>query len=123
MFMTAGTPTPGEIALHCSTLPGLRTCIVISPGGVIHGSPDSLDEEVRDFNNHAPRAHEYLTGLAQSMGFESQGSFTLRSTSVIRTFFIERHLCLAVLHTEEGFLPGVREKLILTARSLADMLS
>ena len=123
LFMTSGTPSAEEIAQHCAALPGLRTAIVIAPGSVIHGNPESSDDEVRDFNTHAPRAHEYLTGLAQSMGFENKGSFTRRSTAVIRTFFIERHVCLAVLHGDEGFQPGVREKLILTARSLADLLA
>lgn len=122
LFHTGTEPTPDELARQCAALPGLRTCIVVSRTGSILGSPEATDEEVRDFNTHAPKAHEYLTGLAQSMGFGDQGSFTLRSPTVVRTFFIERHLCLAVLHGEEGFQPGVREKLILTARALAEMI-
>jgi hypothetical protein len=122
LFNTEAVPTADELAQHCAALPGLRTCIVVSRTGAILGTPDAADEEVHDFNTHAPKAHEYLTGLAQSMGFGDQGSFTLRSPAVVRTFFIERHLCLAVLHGEEVFQPGVREKLILTARALAEML-
>jgi hypothetical protein len=56
------------------------------------------------------------------MGFEGNGSFTLRSAAAMRTFFIERGLCLAVLHTRAAFPPGVRDKLLLTARLLADIV-
>jgi hypothetical protein len=39
------------------------------------------------------------------------------------SFFAVGDVCLAVLHAEPTFRPGVREKLTLVVRSLAEMLA
>lgn len=122
LFMTDATLRRQEIVDRCAAFPGLRACLIIASQGVTHSGHDGASEDVRQFCTNAPRAHEYLTGLAQSMGIEGQGTFTLRSGSTIRTFFIDHGVCLAVLHAQAAFPPGVREKLILVARSLADVM-
>ncbi len=122
LFMTDEDLSTEEIVNRCGELSGLQACLIISSGGVVSSGKDSSCEEVANFTANAPRSYEYLTGLAQSMGIEGQGSFTLRTGATVRTFFIERGLCLAVLHGQAGFEPGVRDKLILTARSLADLI-
>ncbi len=75
-------------------------------------------EEVRGFSAAAPQSYRYLKGLAESLGMADQGTFTLRADKSIRSFFLEPGVCLAVLHSEPGFRPGVREKLILVTREL-----
>jgi hypothetical protein len=122
LFMTDEDLSTEETVNRCGELPGLRACLIISSGGVVSSGKDSSCEEIGHFTSNAPRSYEYLTGLAQSMGIEGQGSFTLRTGATVRTFFIERGLCLAVLHGQAGFEPGVRDKLILTARCLADLM-
>jgi hypothetical protein len=122
LFATDDDLSAQEIVNLCGELPGLRACLVIAPDGVTSSGQDSSDEEIGHFTANAPRSHEFLTGLAQSMGIEDQGSFTLRSGTTVRTFFIDRGLCLAVLHAQAAFEPGVRDKLIVTLRSLADLL-
>ena len=120
--MTDDDLSTQEIINQCGSLPGLRACLVITPEGVISSGQNSANEEIEHFIANAPRSHEYLSGLAQSIGIEGAGSFTLRSGTTVRTFFIERGLCLAVLHGQPGFEPGVRDKLVVTLRSLADLL-
>ena len=121
-FSSANDLTPHEIVDHCAQLPGLRSCLAIVAGNAIASGHGSGSDDVAHFTANAPRAFEYLTGLAESMNFEGNGSFTLRAGSTVRTFIIESGVCLAVLHEKSAFAPGVREKLILTARALADMM-
>ena len=121
-FFVTGDLTPHQIVDHCSQIPGLRSCLAIVSGNVIASGHDSTSEDISRFTANAPRAFEFLTGLAESMSFEGNGSFTLRAGASERTFFIESGICLAVLHEKPGFAPGVREKLILTARALAEMM-
>ena len=121
LYLTDGDLTPHQVVDCCSQLPGIRSCLVIVSGNVISSGHDSGSEEVQHFTANAPKSHEYLAGLAGSMGIEGDGSFTLRSGTSVRTFFIARGLCLAVLHARSGFAPGVRDKLLLTARCLADL--
>ncbi len=121
-FSSANDLTPHEIVDHCAQLPGLRSCLAIMSGSSIASGHGSGSDDVAHFTANAPRAFEYLTGLAESMNFEGNGSFTLRAGATVRTFIIESGVCLAVLHEKSAFAPGVREKLILTARALADMM-
>jgi hypothetical protein len=123
LFMTDQDLTPHDIVDQCARLPGLRSCLAIVPDGVVASEHNAANEDVSHFTANAPRAHEYLTGLAESMGIESKGSFTLRSGNTVRTFFVESKICLAVLHGEPRFEPGVRDKLILTARALAEIIA
>ena len=48
--------------------------------------------------------------------------FTLRTAKGVVSFFAVGDICLATLHAEPNFQPGVREKLVLVSRSLAEML-
>jgi hypothetical protein len=121
LLLTDDDPTPDEIVAHSAGLEGVAASIAILPSGVVSASCDAESGDVGRFVANAPRAYEYLTGLAESMGIEGSGSFTLRSGSGIRTFFIERGICLAVLHGASPFGPGVRDRLVLTARLLADI--
>ncbi len=121
LFMTDNDLTLQEIVDRCATLPGLRASLAVSPAGVTASAHSNADEEINHFISNSARSYEYFTGLASSMGIDGQGSFTLHSGPSIRTFFIEQNFCFAVLHSEAGFQPGVRDKLILTARSLANL--
>lgn len=121
LFDSENDLTLHEIVERLAKLPGLRSAIAITGGGPISSGRDSGHEEVVQFRNSAAKSHEYLAGLAESMGYGSSGSFTLRAGSSVRTFFIENGNCLAVLHANSTFAPGVREKLIITSRLLRDL--
>jgi hypothetical protein len=110
-----------EIVDRMAHLPGLRAAVVIINGRTIASDAGSSGDEVRQFTASAPKSGEYLSGLAESMGYGTSGTFTLRAGRGVRTFFIEGGNCLAVLHDESAFAPGVRDKLLLTARTLAEI--
>lgn len=123
LFMTDEDLPPARILELCAQLPGLRACVAITPAGLFSGGHPSGGTDIDHFTANASRAFEYLTGLAENMGIDGVGSFTLRSGNTVRTFFIEQDLCLAVLHGQGAFSPGVRDRLLLTARALAGTLS
>ena len=57
--------------------------------------------------------------LAESMGMSPEGCFTLRADQMVRTFFLDGSICMAVLHAQPEFAPGIRDKLILVTREVA----
>ncbi len=101
-------------------LPGVRAAVAIINGRTVAGHGEG-GEEHSQFSSTAAKSCEYLSGLAESMGCGTSGSFTLRAGKGVRTFFLEAGNCLAVLHGESAFAPGVRDKLLLTARLLQEI--
>ncbi len=118
IFDTERVLTPQEIADRSARFPGICACVIITAAGMAQSSGPEECEEVRGFSAAAPQSYRYLKGLAESLGMADQGTFTLRADKSIRSFFLEPGVCLAVLHSEPGFRPGVREKLILVTREL-----
>ena len=112
--------TPSDVVNLAGALPGLAGCVLLAGDHTLasenlHGTPAEA------FPATARRTLDSLTCLAETLGFGDAGNFTLRSDHGVRTFFLERGVCLAVFHEQPSFLPGVREKLILTARELGAM--
>ena len=122
IFMTEQTLQPRDVVNLSSAFPGIRSCLIITPQGVTSSDHDSGDEQVRSFARSAPRTYQSLMALAESIGMQQQGSFTLRTDSGVCSFFVENGACMAVLHQHPSFQPGVREKLILVTREIASML-
>jgi hypothetical protein len=122
IFDTDQDLTQQEIVDHIARLPGLKSALAIINGSVIASSPGSDSDEITQFTASAPKSCEYLGGLAESMGYGSSGSFTLRAGTGVRTIFLEKGHCLAVLHATSAFAPGVRDKLLVTARTLGDLV-
>lgn len=121
IFDTDDDLTTHQIVDRLAQLPGIRSAVGIINGGVIASGHASGSEEVARFIASAPKNCEYLTGLAESMGYGRSGSFTMRAGAGVRTIIIENGNCLAVLHDKSGFGPGVRDKLLLTVRLLGEL--
>jgi hypothetical protein len=121
LFLTADPLTPASIAEKCAAFPGLRACLVLQTDGTRHSGSSQTGSDVAHFHDTAHRSAESLRMLAESLGQEPRGTFTLRSGGGLRTILLERTVSLAVLHDGTEFHPGVREKLALTVRALADM--
>ena len=109
----------GQIAERLAQLNGLCASVIISPEGQDNGGSNEANAEV--FFNKAGKSHQSLIALAESIGMPPHGAFTLRADQMVRTFFIEGDICIAVLHSESTFAPGVRDKLILLTRELAKL--
>jgi hypothetical protein len=123
LFLTAEPLTPALIAEKCATFPGLSACLILKADGTKHAGSSQSGGDVGHFNDTAHRSIESLRMLAESLGQEARGVFTLNSGGGTRTIFLDRTVSVAVLHTSADFQPGVREKLTLVVRALADMKS
>lgn len=121
IFSTDEDLTAREIVDRLAQLPGLRSAVAIIKGDVFASEDAGDSEEVAQFIASSPKNCEYLTGLAESMGYGRSGSFTLRAGTGVRTIIIENGNCLAVLHDTAGFGPGVRDKLLVTVRILGGL--
>ena len=109
----------GQIAERLAQLNSLCAAVIISPAGQENGGSNAGNSEV--FFSKAAKSHQSLIALAESIGMPPHGAFTLRADQMVRTFFIEGDICIAVLHSESIFAPGVRDKLILLTRELAKL--
>lgn len=109
----------GQIAERLAQLNGLCASVIISPAGQENGGSNDGNSDV--FFSKATKSHQSLIALAESIGMPPHGAFTLRADQMVRTFFIEGDICIAVLHSESTFAPGVRDKLILLTRELAKL--
>lgn len=107
-----------KIAQLIARLPGLTACLIAAPGGLTTAgeippgfNPGEIREIARDLFQTAARN-------AARLGTIAPRTVTLHGEPPI-SLFLERGVCLAVLHTDRGFLPGVREKLLILAEQVA----
>ena len=121
IFLTAEPLTPALIAVKCATLPGLSACLIVKADGAKYGGSSQTGGDAGHFNDTAHRSIESLRMLAESLGQEVRGVFTLHSGGGTRTIFLDRTVSVAVLHSSTDFQLGVREKLTLVMCALADM--
>ncbi len=121
LFMTERSLTPQEIIEQCAQFPGLGGAVFLDGRSAVGASRIPSNPEIAALVASAPETYNSLTHLASAMGVAHTGSFTMRTDRALRSFFIERGVCLAVLHDQPNFQPGVREKLILVSRALSAM--
>jgi predicted regulator of Ras-like GTPase activity (Roadblock/LC7/MglB family) len=123
IFSTEKTMRPQDIVDFSSQFPGIRGCLIITAEGVTRSGRLDDSEEVRQFSEKAGALFEKTSSLIAELGLGTEQTFTLRTGQSIMSFFTQGDICLAVLHGQANFLPGVREKLILVTRELAKMLA
>jgi predicted regulator of Ras-like GTPase activity (Roadblock/LC7/MglB family) len=123
IFSTEKTMRPQDIVDFSSQFPGIRGSLIITPEGVTRSGRLDDSDEVRHFSEKASVLYEKTSSLITELGLGTEQTFTLRTGRGIMSFFTHGSICLAVLHGEPNFHPGVREKLILVARELAKMLA
>ncbi|MGI8601695.1 MAG: hypothetical protein ACR2OZ_01715 [Verrucomicrobiales bacterium] len=123
IFATEKSLRPQDVVDLSSQFPGIRGCLIITPEGVTRSGRLDDSEEVRHFSEKAGALFEKTSSLISELGLGSEQTFTLRTGRSIMSFFTNGTICLAVLHAEPNFQPGVREKLILLTRELAKMLA
>ena len=78
-------------------------------------------QDLDQLASQAPAIYGKVRDLANDLGFTSSEAFTLRTGRGVISFFAEGETCLSVLHQEPEFEPGVREKLVLVARGVAQL--
>ena len=123
VFATDGPLSLQDVVDRAARFDGLRACLVHTPHTCMHtaAAPDD-PEDVRHFRERAAALFEKTAGLVREMDPSArEQSFTLRTGTTVASFFAVDDICLAVLHADPNFRPGVREKLTLIARSLPEM--
>lgn len=125
VFATDQVLSTQDVVNHAARLEGLRSCLVHTPHASLHSASSGEEsDDVRHFRDRAGVLFEKTASLVRELDPAArEQSFTLRTARGVVSFFAVGDVCLAVLHAEPSFRPGVREKLTLTARSLADMLA
>jgi hypothetical protein len=104
------------ICLHAAALPAVHGCLLLADGAVLRGGawPAELDlKTLRDLR-------ERLSGAAAAFPGTLPGvqAITLHTGALSLSFFDREPVCLCIVHSARGFLPGVREKLTLLAERL-----
>jgi hypothetical protein len=117
IFSTSEPFTLSKVARRVVGLPGISSCALSTPGKLVQAS---RSEESR-IGNEAREMVTTLRNLAKLTGLPEARTFTLHTDRGIVSLFLEGDCCVTVHHESAAFPPGVREKLILVARSLINL--
>ena len=123
IFSTDQTLRPQDVVDLSSEFAGIRSCLILTPHATVQGGGSSAADDVLHFRQRAGMLFEKAASLVRELDPNAREQmFTLRTSKGVVSFFAVGDVCLAVLHAEPNFQPGVREKLTLVSRSLAAML-
>lgn len=89
-------------------------------GGSLKAARANATEDSK-LAEQAPSIYRKVRDLANDLGFEFSQTFTMRTGRGVISFFADGESCLSVLHNESEFEPGVRERLALVARGVAQL--
>ena len=104
-------------------MPGLDGCAVMFGDGLRLAGNFPDENEVEGFSAMAPPFFKRAKNFALESGMGTLHSFTFHTDRAPCSFLMHDDICLAVRHTNRGFMPGVREKLEVVVRELARMYS
>lgn len=114
IFSTSETFTLSMVARRIVGLPGIVNCTLSTPGKLVQASKTDSGR----IGSEAREMVATLRNLAKLTGLPEARTFTLHTDRGIVSLFLEGDCCVMVTHETASFEPGVREKLILSARSL-----
>lgn len=114
--------TPQLAVERTAALPGVLGVVLFRRNGEIVASHLPGEEGVKKMGRQTPSIFGRIRDLAGELGFAGSEAFTLHTGRGIVSFFGQGQSCLAVLHAERVFEPGMREKLTLIARGMASLL-
>lgn len=114
LFHTTETLTLGRVVELFGALPGVQSCILACDGEVVakNNIPDGVDPEL--LNSHARDACAMLQPLneaSQRMGIGTVPGLTVHTERGPFSIIQQQSLTMLVFHREDGFRPGVREKM------------
>lgn len=122
MFATQEVFTPQKAVERTAELPGVDGAVLFSRRGELVAAVLPADEAAKRLGQQTPAIFSRIQELAGDLGFAGSEVFTLHTGSRIVSFFGHGGCCLAILHGERIFGPGMREKLMLIARGAAALL-
>lgn len=117
IFSTSDHFTLSLVARRVVGLPGINSCSLSTPAKLVQAS---RREESR-LGSEAKEMVSTLRNLAKLTGLSEARTFTLQTDRGVLSLFLEGECCVLVQQETATFEPGVREKLILVARSLVKL--
>lgn len=114
IFSTSERFTLAKLARKVVGLPGIAACALSGSGKVVQASKS----EENQLGAGAHDMVEAVRNIAKMTGMDQARSFTMKTEFGVVSLFLEGDCCLSVNHSEGEFGPGIREKLIVIARSL-----
>ena len=117
IFSLSEVFTLSMVARCVVDLPGIISCSLTTPGKLVQASRS----EEGKLGSEAREMISTIRNLAKLTGLPEARTFTLHTDRGIVSLFLEGDYCVTVHHDKATFQPGVREKLIIAARSLAKL--
>lgn len=114
IFSTDESFTLSRVARRVVGLEGIHGCALATPTRMVQASKNEqsrLEDEAKEMVGT-------IRNLAKLTGLPEARSFTLHTDKGTVSLFLEGECCVTVHHDSGAFGPGVREKLILIARSI-----
>ncbi len=108
------------VVRHVCQLPGINGCAVMFADG-LRLAGNFPDGDAEGFSAMAPPFFKRTSHFATEAELGALQTLTMHTDKGLFSFFMHEDICLSVRHTGRGFLPGVREKLIVITRELARM--
>lgn len=121
IFMTDETLDAKKVVRLVSKLPGITACtIMFSDGLTLAGNfPKELDGE--GFSAMSPQFYRRAVSFTTELNLGEMQTYSIYTDRSVLSFFMQEDICLSVMQTGRGFLPGVREKLMSVTTELSRM--
>ena len=114
IFSSSDSFTLSRVARKIVELPDMMGCALATPVRLVQASRS----EESWLGDESQGTIQSVKNLAKLTGLPDTKSFTLQSDRGIVSLFMEDSCCLIVRHNAPEFGPGIREKLILIARTM-----
>jgi predicted regulator of Ras-like GTPase activity (Roadblock/LC7/MglB family) len=111
LFMTEEKLTLEKVVSKAGELPGLDACVLAHGDRVICASKAPAGTDLQSLSGQAMAMLSQIRESSEKMGLGSVPAVTLHADRGVISFLHRGELCLLVLHTDRGFVPGVRERL------------
>lgn len=111
LFMTEEKLTLERVISKAGELPGLKACVLAHGDRVLCTSNASTGIDLRTLSGQAMTMLAQIRESSAGMGLGAVPAVTLHAEQGALSFLHNGELCLLVLHTDRGFIPGVRERL------------
>lgn len=121
LFMTEDELDAKTIARLASQLPGVDACSVMFHDGLLLASSKPQDGQTEGFSAMAPALVQKMLNFTTELSLGHLEACTLYTEHGLLSLFAHGDICLSVRHSGRGFLPGIREKLVVITRELAAM--
>ncbi len=111
IFMTEEHLSAERVLELCGGLPGIRSCILAKGSNVLasHNVPSGID--LVSLTANASAMLSAIRTSSMRMGLGAIPAVTVHSEKGPVSFFHADDLAMLVLHSDRGFVPGVRERL------------